>query len=325
MQFVIYDFRQCFTNPKLNYTNDFSMKKTTLFVFMLCFSSSVLVAQDRERIMAEKMKMEKEAATLITKLEVVTAEIAAAEAILNPSHPWQKKFFGTLGGNVAQFNNWYSAPNSFSQSSNILAALNGFVNYTTDKIIWKNNALLNLGVQRVIEDVRVDNDSIEWQKIPDQFQFSSLVGYRITKAMAASVETAYRTPILSGINNPGDLDLGIGVTWTPVSEFFFLVHPLNYHWKFGDNPEYNNALGARIKARYSNEIMNGLSWVSNLEGFYSYQEFDPNAHWWEWTNGLSFSVWKGIGVGVNLAFRAADAEIVDEVQFRWNIGISYTL
>jgi len=301
------------------------MKKANLLMLISSFCIAVLPAQDLEKIRADKMNMEKEAAELKTKLEIINSEIANANAILNPTPPWQKQFFGTLGGNLAQFNNWYSAPNSYSQTTNFLATLNGLANYTTDKIIWKNNAILNMGLQRIIEDTRVDNDSVDWQQIPDQFQFSSLIGYKFMKNMAASAEMSYRTPILNKFNNPGDLDLGVGVTWTPVPEFFLLAHPLNYHWKFGDNPEFNNALGARIKAGYAKEIVKGLAWVSNLEGFYSYQDFDPNAHWWEWTNGFSFSVWKGIGVGLNFALRAADAEILDEVQSRWNIGISYTL
>lgn len=301
------------------------MKKIFLFLLITFFSLSFLKAQDTEKLLADKLKMEKEASELNAKLDIIKAEIAAADAILNPTPPWKKQFFGTLGGNVAQFNNWYSAPNSYSQSTNIQATLNALANYTTDKIMWKNNVLLTAGLQRIIQDTRVDNDSVEWQQIPDLFQFSSLVGYKIVKNISVSGEISYRTPLLNTFNNPGDLDLGVGITWTPLPEFFLLVHPLNYHWKFGDNPEFNNALGARIKAGYSKEIFKGFAWVSNLEGFYSYQDFDPNAHWWEWTNGLSFNVWKGIGVGVNFAFRAADAEIADEVQSRWNIGISYAI
>ena len=297
---------------------------TVLLIFWLG-GQSMYAQQTEAELLEQKAKLEAELAPVNAKASEIKAQIAATQAALDALPGWNKQFFGTLGGNLAQFNNWFAAANPHSQTTSLIATLSGLADYDSDKILWKNSALLNIGAQRIVQDTRADNDSVTWQQIPDQFLFSSLFGYKINSKLAASAEMAYRTPILNNFNNPGDLDLGVGVTWTPLPELFVLVHPLNYHWKFGDNPEFNNAVGARVKAGYAKEIYPGVSWVSLLEGFYSYQDFDPAAHWWEWNNGVNFKVWKGIGVGVNFAFRAADSEIADTVQSRWNIGLSYSL
>lgn len=301
------------------------MRKFLLASLLCCFTLGFLSAQSMEDLMVTKATMEADAAPYKAKLDSIQAEIAKTQAAINALPGWEHKFFGTLGGNVAQFNDWFSAAGPNSRTSSIIATLNGLADYDSDKILWKNNAQLNIGGQKIVEDTGADADSSEWQKIPDQFLFSSLVGYKILPKLALSGELSYRTPVLSNFNNPGDLDLGVGATWTPIPDFFLMVHPLNYHWKFGDNADFNDALGARVKAGYAKNLVGGISWVSQLEGFYSYQEFDPSAHWWEWNNGFAFSVWKGIGVGVNFALRAADSEITDQIQSRWNIGLAYTL
>ena len=112
-----------------------------------------------------------------------------------------------------------------------------------------------------------------------------------------------------------------------------MVHPLNYHFKFGDNADFTDAAGAKIKAGYAREIVKGVSWISGLEGFYAYGSPGinqmtmlerPSASWYEWTNTFAFSVWKGIGVGLTYGIRRADAEIL-ETQTRYSVGLAYTL
>jgi hypothetical protein len=34
------------------------------------------------------------------------------------------------------------------------------------------------------------------------------------------------------LNDPGYLDLGAGVTWTPIKDLIVVIHPLNYHFIF---------------------------------------------------------------------------------------------
>jgi hypothetical protein len=219
--------------------------------------------------------------------------------------------------------------------------------------------ILAVGRLSTDNNTNVDGDDIT-STVPNKLNLSSLYGYKLTSDIALSGNLTYNTAIIgnafeldelgqplvdadgnsilsdnSVINNPGDLDIGIGATWTPSSipNFYLMVHPLNYHWKFGDNPAFASAAGAKLKAGYAKEIIKGVSWISTLEGFLPYQDagqFEgtmidrPSADWYEWTNTFAFSVWKGIGVGLTYGIRRADSEILS-TQTRYSLGLSYVL
>ena len=77
-------------------------------------------------------------------------------------------------------------------------------------------------------------------RVADQFNLTSLYGYNITKKFAASALGEYRTSVLSyadtsgvkvsSFNNPGYLDLGVGVTYTPMKNLILVFHPINYNF-----------------------------------------------------------------------------------------------
>ena len=111
----------------------------------------------------------------------------------------------------------------------------------------------------------------------------------------------YRSTLLNKFNNPGFLDLGVGATWTPIPNAVVVIHPLNYNFIIADSDvQYTSSLGAKIVADYSRALPAGIAWKTNLSGFLSYEGADLSN--WVWTNGLSFTVWKGLGVGFDFGF-----------------------
>jgi hypothetical protein len=102
-----------------------------------------------------------------------------------------------------------------------------------------------------------------------------------------------------------------------------VIHPLNYHIVMGDNPAFDNALGAKIVADYTANIK-GITWHSNLNTFLAYESTDPSLSEWTWTNSLGAKIWKGIGVGLEFAIRKAKVETAD-TQSYFILGLSYAL
>jgi len=316
------------------------MKKIIL-LFVAAFFVTNINAQTVETL--EELKaMKAEKATAAAALQ---AEADALQAKIDKFPGWKTKLAGTLGGNFNGFDNWFASENINSSTNSFVFDAFGSLRYDSPKQFLYNDAILALGRLTTDNNTNVEDDEVT-STVPNKLNLSSLYGYKIWNDVALSAGLQYNTGLLGDVvvdsvttnsifNNPGDLDLGIGLTWTPsqIPDFYLMVHPLNYHWKFGDNPDFASAAGAKIKAGYAREIFAGISWISNLEGFYAYGDPGineltmvdrPSASWYEWTNTFAFNVWRGIGVGVTYGLRKADSEILD-TQSRYSVGLSYTL
>lgn len=312
------------------------MRHLLLFITMF-LSLGFAQAQNWEGLDLDGLnaaKGEKEA-----MIDAAQGDIDAIQGFIDAYPGWTTKLIGTVGGNLSGFNSWFASENINSTSQSLGLDVFGTARYNGDKQFLYNDLIIGLGQLRTDNDVNKPDNEVT-TTTPNKLNLSSLYGYKIMKNLALSAGASYNTAIVgknvndkSLLNNPGDLDLGIGFTWTPIADFYLMVHPINYHWKFGDNPDFSSALGAKIKAGYSRELYKGISWVSNLEGFIPYgdaginavtMEARPDATWYEWTNTLAFSVWKGIGVGLTYGIRKADAETTN-TQTRYNLGLSYNL
>lgn len=265
-------------------------------------------------------------------IDAAKADIDAIQGLMDTYPGWTNSLVGTVGGNFSGFTDWIQNENINATSGSIVLDILGALRYNDDKQFLYNEAALALG--RVSNDLDTNSPGSQPVAVaPNKLNLSSLYGYKIMKNLALSAGAAYNTGVLGDniFNNPGSLDFGLGVTWTPFEAFYLMVHPINYNWKFGDNPDFTSGLGAKIKAGYNREILKGISWISILEGFIPYGEatrddgtIAPSATWYEWTNTFAFSVWKGIGVGVTYGIRKAESE-TSATQSRYNVGLSYSL
>ncbi len=294
--------------------------KRLLTLLFLSFTTLVVVAQEIDQAQLidslKSLKAEKEAA-----VKELQGEISSIKGQIDALPGWDVGSFGTLGFNLSNFNNWQKGANPNAVSSAIRASVNAFANYDEPKLFWRNSGGINLGWLKLDTDVD-DNEDADFEQVADVLKLTSLFGYKITEKIAISSLAEYNTSILSNFNNPGILDFGVGFTWTPIQNMVVVVHPINYHWVFGDNPQFDSGLGTKIVADYTRELVPGLTWKTNFTTFLAYKSTDPSLSEWTWTNSFGFNVWKGIGVGLEFGLRNAEVESPDGQSY-WVLGISY--
>jgi hypothetical protein len=303
------------------------MKRITFAIFMVC-TVALVNAQTKEELQAEIAAKKDSIAALTGPIQ---ARVDGLQAKLDALPGWRTGAFGTIGGNLSNFNNWFGQGTPNNSSGNITITGNAYANLKQEKYFWNNSLNLNLGWVK-LDDRDIDTDSEDFEALTDVFQITSLYGRNISKNFAVSALGEYRTTLLNNFNDPGYLDLGIGGTWTPIENLIVVVHPLNYNFVFADNDAvFNSSLGAKIVADYTRKI-GAIGFKSNLSVFASYEDSDLSN--WTWINNFSYTLWKGIGVGFDFGLRnnrqeAANFQGValdaadNELQSFYTVGLSY--
>ncbi|WP_438989733.1 DUF3078 domain-containing protein [Polaribacter sp.] len=305
------------------------MKKLIVLIVFVCVSftanaqTEVELKKELKEKKGEISKLQKEAKGLQSKIDALPG--------------WKIGAFGTIGGNIAGFNNWYARTAPNTSSANIGISVNGFANLIKEDFFWRNAASVNLGwVKFDDKDSATDNPNFE--TATDVFNISSLYGRRLSKTWAISALGEYRTTIIENFNNPGYLDFGAGATWTPSSHLVVVIHPGNYNFVFSSGDTvFESSLGAKVVTDYTNKY-GKLSVKSNLSMFHSYKSTDFSN--WTLTNSLGYTIWKGVGVGFELGLRKNKQEALqnalidnpvetfnsvdNKLQSYWLFGLSYT-
>jgi len=306
------------------------MKKTLLLAAFFIGIVSIN-AQTKEELQTQKS--EKQAIA-----NAAQAEANALQAKIDALPGWRKGAFGTIGGSLSNFSNWYSQETPNNASGNIGFTFNTFANLIEDKFFWRNALNVNLNwVKLDDKDDATDDDS--FSPTTDVFNISSLYGRNLTKTLAASGLMEYRTTILDNFNDPGYLDLGIGATWTPIQNLIVVIHPLNYNFVFADGDSvFDSSVGAKIVADYTRQL-GAVNFKTNLSTFQSYKSGDLSNI--TWTNSFSYTLWKMIGVGFDFGLRSNKQEALNysietlgnttetfdsvdnDLQTYYTIGLSY--
>lgn len=293
-------------------------------------------SQTREELLARKMAKEAELALLVPQYDAFTAQVDALKNEIadltdqtTPYPRWNVGALGNMGFNFASFNDWLSKSSPNTTAFNIAATTSFFANLDQLHYFWRNNANLTLGWLK-FNDRDDPTDKNEFQVAADAFNASSLFGYKLSEKLAISALGEYRTAVLDGrFNDPGYLDMGAGLTWTPITDLVVVMHPLNYNLIFSSGDfEYQSSLGAKFLVDYRKEITKGLAWKSNISAFYSYEGTDLSN--WTWVNGFTTST-KGIGLGLDFGLRGNKQEALaagrtdNPLQTYWIVGVSYAL
>ncbi len=256
------------------------------------------------------------------QIAALQGEVGALETKILEFPGWTFGTYGLVGANFTGYNDWFNVENANSSLATISVGLNGFARLNEDKYFWRNDAKLNLGWTKNIEDVGLNdavgaiNKDLElgFTNNADALNVTSLFGYKFTPKLAASVLADYRTTVLTNFNNPGYLDIGAGVTWLPIKDLIVTLHPLNYRIIFSDTDGvFEPSLGLKYVVDYTRAInvLNGVSWSSKLSGFYSYK--DTNQNDWTWINAFGFKAWKGIGIGAEFGLRGSKSEFLSNI------------
>jgi hypothetical protein len=310
--------------------------KKLLLVFVFFTGITFSNAQTKEELETQKSEKQAEA-------DKFQGEANALQAQIDALPGWRIGAFGTIGGSISNFNNWFSQGTPNNSSGNIGFTVNAYANQIQEKFFWRNSLTTNLNwVKLDNKDTDLDDDS--FNPTTDVFSISSLYGKRLNEKWAVSVLGEYRTTILDNFNDPGYLDLGVGMTWTPIQDLVVVIHPLNYNFVFADNDAvFDSSLGAKIVADYTRKI-GAINFKSNLSMFHSYKTSDLSN--WTWTNSFSYTIWKMIGVGFDFGLRNNKQEglnyalgqfdslsgddvpdfgnLDNKLQSYWTLGLSYS-
>lgn len=306
------------------------MKKIILIITLIV-SVTMVNAQTKEELESELGIKKDSIKALQSKADALQSQIDVLPG-------WEIKAFGTIGGSISGFNNWYSKETPNSSVGNFGFNINAIANLDREKFFWKNETNINLSWIK-FDDKDDDSDSSNYEVATDVFNISSLYGHKLSGKFAISGLGEYRSTLVNNFNDPGYLDLGIGATWAPLSDLFVVVHPLNYNFVFSSGESiYESSLGAKIVADYTKTISD-LNFKSNLSIFQSYE--GSNYSNWTWTNSFAYTFWKGIGIGFDLGLRKNKQEALNyalgsdpdatfdsvdnKLQSYWLFGLNYSL
>ncbi|MEO9513004.1 MAG: DUF3078 domain-containing protein [Flavobacteriaceae bacterium] len=305
--------------------------KKLLFTLTAFFIFSAVKAQTEEELKALMAPKKDSIAAIQGRVNTLQAQIDALPG-------WKLGAFGTIGGSLSNFSNWYAQGVPNNSSGNIGFNFNAFANLKEEKFFWRNALTTNFAwIKLDNKDDPDDDDS--FTATTDVFNLSSLYGRNICKTWAVSGLMEYRTTVLNNFNDPGYLDVGVGFTWTPVTDLIVVIHPLNYNFVFAnDDTIYESSTGAKIVADYTKKL-GAVNFKTNLSMFQSYKSGDLSN--WTWTNSFSYTMWKAIGVGFDFGLRNNKQEALDysintlgndtetfnsldnELQTYWTLGLSY--
>lgn len=316
------------------------MKKLVLFCLAVIFAFNAQAQDDKATLEALKTELAAKQAAA----DAAAGEAAAVQAKIDALPGWRYGGVGILGLNFSGTSDWVTnaVPNSTSQSPSI--ALTGFAHNLQSKYFWRNNASLNIsGLKFINDDLPEIQQQDSLQIVNNSFNVTSLFGYKLTDKIAISALGEYRTVVLSNtingvnskFNNPGFLDIGFGVTWTPIENLVVVLHPLNYNIVFPSG-EFESSLGTKYVVNYTRNLPMGIAWTSNVTGFFSYKDVEnPNLHSFNWANGFSFTAFKGIGISAQLVMRRNAQEAfkfggitsdgANPTQLAYVVGLSYSL
>ena len=312
--------------------------KQILFLLLTVFSFALTNAQTKEELTAKQAILKDSMAPFQAKITPLQAKVDALQSEIDAFPGWKFKTFGTIGGSLSGFNNWYSKSSPNSSVGNFGINLNSTADLLQDKFFWKNAANINVSWVK-FDDKDDNNDSEDYEVATDIFTLSSLYGYKLNDKFAISALGEYRSTLVKNFNDPGFLDLGVGATWTPIKDLVVVIHPLNYNFVFssGDNV-YESSLGAKIVADYS-RAFGAVNFKTNLSMFQSYET--SNYSNWTWTNSLAYTVWNNFGLGFDFGLRKNKQEalnhnlntdsgatfdnIDNKLQSYWLFGLNYTL
>jgi hypothetical protein len=269
------------------------MKKLMLLAVFFC-GFAFAQAQTKEELQTQKAEKQAEA-------DAAQAEANAIQAKIDALPGWRIGAFGTIGGSLSGFSNWYSQGVPNNSSGNIGFTVNAYANLIQDKFFWRNALATNLNWVK-LDNKDTDLDSDKFEPTTDVFNISSLYGRKLSEKFAISTLAEYRTTILNNFNDPGFLDVGVGGTWTPIRDLIVVIHPLNYNFVFSKDAaiDFQSSLGAKIVADYTRQI-GSINFKTNLSMFQSYKSADLSN--WTWTNSFGYTLWKMIGVGVDFGLR----------------------
>ncbi len=305
-----------------------------IFLIIIFFASLISIRAQTVEELKSQQAIKKDSVTAIqTRVDAIQVRIDSLSK-------WKTKAFGTIGGSLSNFNNWYSQEKPSQSSGNFGFTVNAHANLIQEKFFWRNALTINLKWVRLDDKDNPDDDG-NFKPTADVFNISSIYGHRLNEKFAISTLAEYRTTLLNNLNDPGYLDLGFGATWSPITDLVVVIQPLNYNIVFSNEDTiFESSLGTKILVDYTKKI-GTINFKTNLSIFQSYKS--SNLSNWTWTNSFGYSLWKNIGIGIDFGLRNSKQEALNyaintigdidatfdnvdnDLQTYWIFGLSYSI
>ncbi len=305
------------------------MKKILFLSFLMVGLSCFAQKESKDSLKIELSKIKSEIKQLEKKASLVQAKI-------DEQYGWKIKAFGTIGVNFSKSNKWCANEKPNLSSGNINIIHNLYAHLIQEKYFWLNYMNLNLGWKKSYNPNK-DTENKGFENENDIFNLGSLFGYKLSDKFYVSALTDYRGSFIKDFADPSFIDLGVGMAWNPVHNFYIVANPLSYELILsGSDKKYESSMGAKFLADYTRNF-GKLNFNSNLTAFASYKSSDLSA--WTWKNSVSYTFWKGIGLGFNFGLRQNKQEVFNskitsyptlkdtdnKLQSFWTFGLSYSL
>ncbi len=306
------------------------MKKNVLII-ILSILSLPLFAQS-----GDKKALKKELSEIKNEIKKLNKRASAIQVEIDKQYGWKVSAFGSVGVNLSNFNNWYANSKPNLSSGNINIIQNVYAKLNREKYFWLSYLNLNLGWKKSYNrDKDIKDKGFDNKK--DIFNIGSLFGYKLNENFSLSALMEYRGSFIKDFADPSFIDLGLGLAWKPIEDFYIVVNPLSYELILsGSDKQYESSMGAKLLADYTHKF-GKFNLNSNLTAFISYQSSDLSS--WTWKNSFAYTLWKGFGVGVNFGLKQNKQERFNskltsfpsledsdnKLQSFWTLGITYVL
>lgn len=307
------------------------MRKKSLLIVALLFGISSF-SQTTE----DKKTLKKELSSIKSEINKLEKKASIVQAKIDKQYGWKITSFGTIGINLSNFDDWYSNSEPNVSTGNIRIVNDVYAKLDQEKYFWLSYINLNLSwAKSHNKNKEAENKGYENQT--DIYKVASLFGYKLTKKFAVSTLVDYRGTFIRKFANPSFVDLGVGVSWEPAENFYIVANPINYSFIFsGSDKAYQSSMGTKFLADYTGKFGN-LNLNSNFVAFASYKSSDLSN--WTWKNTVSYSFWKGFGLGFNFGLQQNKQEqfnskitsystlkaTENKLQSFWMFGLSYAL
>lgn len=224
---------------------------------------------------------------------------------------WLHSFDGSI-----QFSQAYMSDNWYQGGNNNLNVIGNFiwnVSLNTNKY---PNLLFDNTVQYKIGLASAPQDSLRSYSISeDLFQVNSKFGYKAIKNWYYSMTLLFKTQLLNNYTantntltasflTPGELNLGLGMTYSTKSKDGYLtfdmsISPLSYNMKIcrentrvdpttmgvDEGRHFAHEIGSSFEGKMTWKITPAISWTSRLYAFSNYEYLQG-----DWENTFNFSV-----------------------------------
>jgi hypothetical protein len=267
-----------------------------------------------------------------------------AQEVTNPAPTEESKAWSILGQNTlmlnqSSFSNWVAGG---ANNVGWLAGINYNFTYQKDKDLWENNIIVGYGMNKT--------QSVGLRKTQDIININTNYGRAFAKSWYAAIGAGFESqfapgykdgnnPAAAKISNwmaPGYLNVGLGATYKPNTNFTLKLYPANAKWTFVTDPSLqlagvyglkNNGdaslfqFGFLAEALYRVTLMENIKLENRASVFSNYLDH-PDHLVLTYDGVLNMKVNKFISANVTLGLRYNHNEIW-KTQVKQTLGIGF--